>query len=268
MSDAWPGGYPVVEKSLHESRFGRFVTTGVVALVVALVLGAAVWARFMTGVTAAPIPAGVTDAVPALTPPAAAAAATQIATANSRTRQPQVTIPAPPALATPTSTEPPVDGAWLDRTAAATGIPRRALQAYAAADLELIREQPACGLGWNTLAGIGEVESGHGRQLNDAGYSTLQILGPAVLGGTHAQGPMQFIPATWATWGADGNGDGVRDPNQIDDATLAAARYLCSYGSLNTKAGWRAAVYGYNHLDSYVDSVAAQASVYAQRAGS
>lgn len=280
MADAW--------RDAPAPRPRRLVMTALVALLVALALGAAVWVRFMTGISAAPVPASLTDAVPVLTPPVgdASAAAPAAGSGGSAAAAPaaagaapasvpsapatahRVTIPAPPELVSPTSTEPPVDGAWLDRTAVSTGIPRRALQAYAAADLELLREQPACGLGWNTLAGIGEVESGHGRQLNAAGYSTAPILGPSVEGGQHAEGPMQFMPGTWAKWGADGNGDGVKDPNQIDDATLAAARYLCSYGSLDTAAGWRAAVFGYNHLDSYVNAVAAQASVYAQRAGS
>ncbi len=42
-----------------------------------------------------------------------------------------------------------------------------------------------------------------------------------------AVGPMQFVPATWAELGRDGNGDGIKDPNNIWDATLAAAGYLC-----------------------------------------
>ncbi len=43
-------------------------------------------------------------------------------------------------------------------------------------------------------------------------------------------GPLQFIPSTWRSWGVDANGDGVADPNQIDDAALAAGRYLCAAG--------------------------------------
>ena len=42
-----------------------------------------------------------------------------------------------------------------------------------------------------------------------------------------AVGPMQFIPATWQGAGRDGDGDGVANPNDIDDAALAAADYLC-----------------------------------------
>ena len=76
---------------------------------------------------------------------------------------------------------------------------------------------------------------------------------------------MQFIPSTWATWGSDGNGDGVADPQQIDDAALAAGRYLCEYGDLSDAANWRRAVFAYNHLESYVNAVADAARDYAER---
>jgi membrane-bound lytic murein transglycosylase B len=178
-----------------------------------------------------------------------------------------------------------VDPTWTARVAAATGIPARALVAYASAQLTVAAEQPACGIGWNTLAGIGAIESNHGRHggavLGDDGRSTPRILGPALNGvgnaairdtdgGTwdgdtrwdRAVGPLQFIPDTWRRWGADGNGDGTADPNQIDDAALAAARYLCASGPMTSTAGWRAAIFSYNHLDTYVDDVAAAANRY------
>ena len=41
---------------------------------------------------------------------------------------------------------------------------------------------------------------------------------------------MQFIPSTWMIYGADGNGDGIKDPFNIFDAALAAANYLCDAG--------------------------------------
>ncbi|WP_243844454.1 lytic murein transglycosylase [Salinibacterium sp. ZJ454] len=196
---------------------------------------------------------------------------------------PPETIPPTPA---PTSH---VDQDWVARVAAATGIPSRALSAYAAADLTIDVEQPACGLGWNSLAAIGWIESGHGSHdgavLGEDGYPVPAIRGPALNGngvaairdtdgGTfdgdalwdRAVGPMQFIPDTWARWEADGNGDGNANPNQIDDAALAAARYLCASGPMTATEGWRAAVFSYNHLDSYVDDVAATANRYAAEA--
>ncbi|GAA2066844.1 lytic transglycosylase domain-containing protein [Microbacterium hatanonis] len=183
-----------------------------------------------------------------------------------------------------------VDAAWSARVAAAVGIPRRALEAYALADLVVDAEQPGCGIGWNTLAGIGAIETDHGRHggaaLGDDGYPSPAIRGPQLDGNGNAAirdtdggawdgdavwdravGPMQFIPDTWARWGADANGDGAADPNQIDDAALAAARYLCHSGSMTTTEGWRAAVFSYNHLDVYVDDVAAVANRYALDAG-
>jgi membrane-bound lytic murein transglycosylase B len=42
-------------------------------------------------------------------------------------------------------------------------------------------------------------------------------------------GPMQFIPGTWRLFGVDGDGDGVADPQDVEDASAATAAYLC-YG--------------------------------------
>lgn len=67
--------------------------------------------------------------------------------------------------------------------------------------------------------------------------------------------------------GVDGDGDGLADPHQIDDAALAAASYLCASGTIATTEGWRAAIFSYNHLDSYVDEVARMAARYASAVG-
>lgn len=181
------------------------------------------------------------------------------------------------------------DPDWLEATAQSTGIPRRALAAYAGAALALSHEQPGCRLGWTTLAGIGNTESGHatlgGTTALPDGTTSQPILGPKLDGSAfesitdtdhgrwdgdevwdRAVGPMQFIPSTWKRWGADGNDDGVADPNQIDDASLATARYLCHSGDLSTGAGWQAAIYSYNHSDSYVATVTTTANSYAQAA--
>jgi membrane-bound lytic murein transglycosylase B len=178
------------------------------------------------------------------------------------------------------------DATWVAATADAAGIPPRALAAYASAAATLAVEQPDCQIGWSTLAGIGHIESGHashgGVELLEDGYTDDPIRGPALDGGDfqaigdsdngrwdgddqwdRAVGPLQFIPQTWATWGADGNGDGQADPNQIDDAALAAARYLCHSGDLTTSQSWQDAIFTYNHDTAYVADVAAAASQYA-----
>jgi hypothetical protein len=78
--------------------------------------------------------------------------------------------------------------------------------------------------------------------------------------------PLALVTALWA---ADGDGDGVLDPQDLDDASLAAGRYLCSAGGdLETGEGWVAAVRAYNHADVYVRAVYDAASAYATRTDS
>ncbi len=184
---------------------------------------------------------------------------------------------------------PSIDPGWLADVSARAGIPEAAMRGYAVASLRISAAQPDCGLGWTTLAGIGYVESLHGtldgRVLGADGHSEPVVLGPALDGQgdvatipataestawhgdpqwDHAVGPLQFIPSTWATWASDGDGDGVADPNDLDDAAYAAARYLCASGSA-TGAGWSRAIFSYNHSDSYVRSVYDAAAAYAAR---
>lgn len=179
------------------------------------------------------------------------------------------------------------DRSWVARIAESTRIPPRALAAYAGAALIAAEESPACGLGWNTLAGIGLVESEHGTihgsVLGEDGTASPAIIG-IPLDGTaslvvrdsdggaldgdavwdRAVGPMQFIPETWNQWGADGDGDGSVDPQNIDDSALAAARYLCAAGGdLTDPDGWIAAVHAYNPSVEYNNRVADAAAHYA-----
>ncbi|MET0187838.1 MAG: lytic murein transglycosylase [Pseudonocardia sediminis] len=178
--------------------------------------------------------------------------------------------------------------AWARANADRADIPERTLRAYANAEIAQRRSNPGCGLSWVTLAGIGSVESNHatyrGADLDDAGRVDPPIIGIALdgsggtaaigdsdggrldgdSGGDRAVGPMQFLPSTWATYGADGNGDGVRDPQQIDDAVLGAAKYLCSGGRDTTSgSGWWSGVLAYNASEDYAREVWTAADSYA-----
>ena len=116
-----------------------------------------------------------------------------------------------------------------------------ALEAYLAA------AKLCPGLDWSVLAGIGKVESDHGRSNVPGVHSGANSAG--------AMGPMQFLADTWARWGKG-------DIYNLADAAAAAARYLCSMGAGNP-ATLRQAIYGYNHLWSYVDEVLGWAAKYA-----
>ncbi|MDX8034789.1 lytic murein transglycosylase [Lentzea sp. BCCO 10_0856] len=180
---------------------------------------------------------------------------------------------------------------WATRVASKTDIPTRALHAYAAADLTMQREAPACRISWATLAGIGRVESHHGNingsRLQDNGLPSRPIIGIPLDGGPgvkaipdtdggrldgdtswdRAVGPMQFIPGTWNRWAKRAAADGLpADPQNIDDAALTAARYLCGGGArdLGTGQGWWAAVMTYNNSVEYGQNVFSGADAYAR----
>ncbi|WP_215546059.1 lytic transglycosylase domain-containing protein [Amycolatopsis sp. CA-230715] len=180
---------------------------------------------------------------------------------------------------------------WAERASGPVGIPARALIAYGNAELAMRSMQPKCRLSWATLAGIGRIESNHGQYggatLGADGRPSKPIIGvpldgsPGVRaiadtdGGRYdgdpaqdrAVGPMQFIPGTWAKWNSDGNGDGVGDPQQIDDAALGAARYLCAGGrDMAGATGWWAGIMSYNNSVEYAQKVFGLADGYAKAA--
>lgn len=105
------------------------------------------------------------------------------------------------------------------------------------------------GLPWPVLAGIGRVESDHGRVV--------------AVSSAGAEGPMQFLPSSWARHGVDADGDGDADVWDPVDAVHGAARYLCAAGGA-TPARLREAIFAYNHADWYVDLVLAHADRYAR----
>lgn len=75
-----------------------------------------------------------------------------------------------------------------------------------------------------------------------------------------AQGPMQFLPSTWETYGIDGNGDGRIDITDRVDAMHGAARLLCANGGGDPRR-LRTAVWNYNRSAFYVDEVLRLAGV-------
>jgi len=167
------------------------------------------------------------------------------------------------------------------------GIPTAALKAYSRAQQVMAQVDPACHLPWTLVAAIGRVESNHGRfggnSLNAQGVAIPGIFGPRLDGVNTAKisdtdagafdgdgafdravGPMQFIPGTWRAVGVDGDGDGVRNPQDIDDAAMSTAVYLCSGKTdLSNPSDLNAAVLRYNHSQQYVDLVVSIAKAYA-----
>jgi membrane-bound lytic murein transglycosylase B len=212
------------------------------------------------------------------------------------TARPDFEVPAldvAPGTAVPTA-HPIAEGVaeWASRLSEKTQVPERSLVAYANAEIAVRQSDPACGITWATLAGVGRVESHHGRYQGTAvgsdGVLTPPIIGipldgspgvravPDTDGGRldgdaqwdRAVGAMQFLPATWARWGVRASGDGAPpDPQNMDDAALSAAVYLCSRGGdLSSAEGWWKAVFAYNRSTAYGRDVFSGADAYARAA--
>src|SRR3954466_12288098 len=163
-------------------------------------------------------------------------------------------------------------------------IPMIALNAYQNAERMMAAAYPGCGISWNLLAGIGRIESMHanGGATDARGNPVQPILGPT-LDGTlagnevivqnvqagrvtyaRAMGPMQFLPGTWAKYASDGDGDGKADVQNVYDASLATARYLCSGGlNLRDPSQVMASILRYNNSVAYARNVLGWAAAYA-----
>jgi len=217
-----------------------------------------------------------------------AASSTQAPGVSART----VTIPVQiPAQTTPPGGPQLAYAAWAARLFRVTGIPVRALEAYANAHAVLAASHPSCHLTWVSLAGIAAVESQHGtiggRTLLPDGRPSSPIIGVPLDGANgnraiaatdgglltgdkvweHAVGPFQFIPSAWAVWRADAHGDGKTDPQNIDNAALAAGKYLCADNrNLANGEDWLRAILSYNNSLDYAKSVYGFAQVYARNA--
>ena len=94
---------------------------------------------------------------------------------------------------------------------------------------------------WTLLAGVGMEETHHGA-----------ITATSSAG---ARGLMQFMPATFATYGVDGDGDGRASITNPADSIYSAANYLTATGVTKGPAGVRAALLAYNHATWYVNDV-------------
>jgi len=77
--------------------------------------------------------------------------------------------------------------------------------------------------------------------------------GPWACSDMGACGPFQFMPDTWDNYGVDGNGDGVADINNLQDAAASAANYLCATGACS--GDFSSAINAYNNWDTYLNAV-------------
>jgi cell wall-associated NlpC family hydrolase len=194
---------------------------------------------------APPVKHGTTLAMPATTTPSAPGSNGGISagsggegTEGSEEGEGAIAVPHP-SSSFPIPSLPP-------STCAATGVPPVLIPIFqhAAAKYGLGPQGPA------VLAGINEVETGFGTNLN--------------ISSAGAEGWMQFMPASWAEYGVDANGDGVKDPFNPEDAIFAAAGYLSIAGMPADTYG---AIFAYNHADWYVSEVLANAGCFAKEVG-
>ena len=96
------------------------------------------------------------------------------------------------------------------------------------------RAEATYGVDWRLLRAVHYVETGQ------SGSTSIQSYAGAT-------GPMQFLPSTWRAYAQDGNGDGVSDINNVDDAIFGAANYLRACGYPNVQR----ALWGYNRSTAY-----------------
>jgi membrane-bound lytic murein transglycosylase B len=266
---ASPRRFPPIEPP--PGRPGRRTALAALVVLVAVLVAGAVIGRLTaprSSIVAVPTSTGP-DAITATVPPVAPSPSS-----------------APTVLSRPADALAP----WASRVGVVLDVPAVALQAYGYAQLVLQSAAPNCHLGWTTLAGIGEVASHHGQAggavLDQGGRSTPPIVGPpldgrdgrALVADTdagafdadpnhdRALGPMLLLPATWRLYASDGDDDQIQDPYDIDDASVAVARSLCSGGEdLQLLSGWTAAVARLQPGSEYANAVFQAADSYGQR---
>lgn len=137
---------------------------------------------------------------------------------------------------TPTKATPKVAGAQTARVASAASADEAHRMAQEAAAKAGISQY------WKELAAIWQVESGK---------ATYSCVVSATDG--RAVGPMQFMPSTFRSYAADGDGDGSADICNAKDALVAAANLLKRGGI--TEGNVDGAIHNYNHSMAYVNKV-------------
>ena len=181
---------------------------------------------------------------------------------------------------------------WAKSLSEKTGIPEQSLIAYGNAEVIARQSRPSCNLAWNTLAGLGFVETRHGTydgkrfgaaEIDAKGNTTPPIFECTAQwqGVCHCAGygqgedgrrqeirsrygALQFIPESWERYGVDADGNDNADPQNIDDAAASAVRLLCDFErDLATPEGWTKAVRSYNMSNEYVRNVRDAAANYA-----
>ena len=163
-----------------------------------------------------------------------------------------------------------------------TRIPQVALDAYQAAAAAAPTVADGCAVEWQVVAGIGRMESNHGRSGGERETAADGTVAPPIRGlpldgdggrlaiddtdggeldgdtvWDRALGPLQFIPTTWLQLGRDGNGDGIADPDNLYDAALTAVAHLClrEPGDYTDRTQLRSALVDYNASGPYADAV-------------
>lgn len=210
----------------------------------------------------------------ATTPPPSIALAQPVAAAA-------VTVPDPGAGVRRAPVGPPSD--YPESIAKA---PRAALSGYQRAEL-VINAAADCDLDWEVLAAVARVESDHGRGLRRRARHRVTAKGrvlPALvatpLDGKQGRGLLRdtddgkldrdriwdapvgalgLVPSTWSSVAVDSDGDGRREPQDLDDAALGAAVFLCSQLAA---ADVREALASYHRAPRFVGTVMALAARY------
>ena len=200
-------------------------------------------------------------------------------TVDETARRTQAISDLGPALARVTNAQRTVADVRMTATVTGTDLSLVALDAYWRAAALTALLIPDCKLRWSAIAGVGRVETLHGRYgggpVDGNGHVSPPIIGIALDGSRstaaipdtdgglidtdpiwdRAVGPMAFIPTSWRAYGRDGNGDGIKDVQNMYDATMATAGLLCRSRPLDADAGLRTAYFRYNQSQKYVDMV-------------